>query len=67
VHWNKTYTGALPADALTWCRIHKLEVTGCDAPVTIVGDKDSVLIEQGALGDSHFINALRGMYMDIYI
>lgn len=54
------HKGALPADALNWCRIHKHEIIGCEAPVTIVGDKDSVLIEQGALGDSHFINALRG-------
>ncbi len=59
--------GALPADALNWCRVHKKEIIGCDAPVTIIGDKDSVLIEQGALGDSHFINALRGMCQSLLL
>jgi calpain-12 len=51
--------GALPPDSLNWCRIVNSEIAGLDAPVTIAYDVRTVLISQGALGDNHFISALR--------
>jgi hypothetical protein len=58
--FNQSATGALPPESLSWFRIINSEIEGCDAPVTIVGDSRSVLISQGALGDNHFVSALRG-------
>ena len=62
--------GALPADSLVWCRVLNSEIIGCDTPVTIAEDEGeaarSVLITQGALGDNHFVSAMRGWYVGRY-
>jgi calpain len=58
--------GALPADSLLWCRVLGSEILGCDEPVTISEDTlQSVLISQGALGDNHFVSAMRVLACEI--
>ncbi len=51
--------GALPGVSIKWPRIAAGEVMDCDAPVFCTGNPDCSMIEQGALGNSYFINSLR--------
>ena len=60
------FAGALPADSLAWSRVLNSEIAECDDPITIANDHRSVLITQGALGDNHFVSALRGSYLFLY-
>ena len=51
--------GALPQDALIWCRISTGDIINCNKPVAYVGNRRSTNINQGAIGNSYFINCLR--------
>lgn len=51
--------GALPNDCVLWCSICEGEVIDCENPITFCNDRNSALIEQGALGNSYLLNALR--------
>jgi hypothetical protein len=51
--------GAVPNESLKWFSICQGDVQNCDYPVFFNSDCYSCLIEQGALGDGYFVNALR--------
>jgi len=53
--------GALPSDSVLWYSLSAGEIEECDPfeTKTFVGDIQSPLIQQGALGDSYLVNAMR--------
>lgn len=51
--------GAIPNESIKWLSISQGDVVDCNFPEFFKGDGASCLIEQGALGNSYFINALR--------
>lgn len=51
--------GAIPNESVKWFSISQGDVSDCTFPEFFKADNFSCLIEQGALGDSYFINALR--------
>lgn len=53
--------GAIPNETVKWFSISTGDITDCNFPEFFKGDHSSCLIEQGALGDSYFVNALRLM------
>jgi hypothetical protein len=51
--------GAIPNESVKWFSISSGDVMDCTYPEFFRADNFSCLIDQGALGDSYFVNALR--------
>ena len=51
--------GAIPNESVKWFSISQGDVADCVYPEFFKADNFSCIIDQGALGDSYFINALR--------
>lgn len=56
--------GSLPAESLTWIRICSRQIERCTDPVLYLENAQSSTILQGALGNTHFVNALRHLTCD---
>jgi hypothetical protein len=51
--------GSLPSESLSWIRICSKQIERCTDPVVYQENAQSSIITQGALGNTHFVNALR--------
>ena len=51
--------GTVEEHEMRWCSISLGEIAKCDNPLILKDDQKSALIEQGALGNNYFVNALR--------
>jgi hypothetical protein len=51
--------GAIPNESVKWFSISLGDVCDCNFPEFFKADSFSCVMEQGALGDSYFVNALR--------
>lgn len=51
--------GSLPAESLSWLRICSRQIERCTDPEPYMESAQSSMILQGALGNTHFVNALR--------
>lgn len=51
--------GSIPQSCIEWKRISSGDIIGCTEPVLFCNNSASAEIDEGALGDSYFVNALR--------
>jgi hypothetical protein len=51
--------GSIPNESIKWSSICEGDVNDCEMPVTFSNDNNSSVIQQGALGNGYFVNALR--------